>query len=121
MPRIVTHGFEPVHDKLDNVSLVRAYRRAGMPIDRVLVREPLGTGIVSGARLSAARVTLDGSDRGIERATSLLARLAAVRPPQDMDEAAAVARIRELCRNALRVLGEDAAVLHGVSCRQECP
>jgi hypothetical protein len=112
----VTHGFEPIRRDLDNRGLIAAYRAAGLGVGRVLVREQLGGGIISGSGITAARIVPGRDDRGTEPARSVLSRLGRMRRPRTLEEASTMRLVRELCRQALVVLGPEAGILHGTSC-----
>jgi hypothetical protein len=112
----VIHGFEPVRDGLRNRDIEAAYRTAGSRVGRVVIREPLGQGIISGSGVTAARVMPGRDTRGIAPAAHLLESLSRLPRPASMQEADSLRALRDMCREALDVLGPDAAILHGAHC-----
>lgn len=113
---VVIHGFEPVRDGLRNGEIEAAYRTAGSRVGRVIIREPLGRGVISGSGVTAATVVPGHDTRGIAPATLVLETLSRLPRPTSMHEANGLRALREMCREALDVLGPEAAILHGAHC-----
>ncbi len=115
---IVIHGFEPVRDDLPNRGIEAAYRAAGASVGRVVIREPLGRGIISGSGISIARIVPGKDARGTRPAMSMLDSLSRLPRPRSIAEASALRDLRSLCRQAIDVLGPEAGILHGAHCRR---
>lgn len=115
---VVIHGFEPVRGDLANSDIEAAYRAAGARVGRVVIREQLGRGVISGAGVTSARVAPGRETRGTAPAARVLERLSLLPRPSTIQEATALRALRDMCRQALDVLGPDAAILHGASCRR---
>ena len=112
------HGFEPVRSDLPNSGITAAYRAAGATIGRVIVREKLGTGIISGSAISTAKVIPGQDSRGTQPAQTMLERLSRLPRPRSLAEASVLRDLRTLCHQAIDILGPDAAILHGAHCRR---
>jgi len=113
---VVIHGFEPVRDGLRNQDIETAYRTAGSRVGRVVIRETLGRGVISGAGVTAARVVPGRDTRGIAPARLVLESLSRLSRPASIQEAGSLRALREMCRQALDVLGPEAGILHGAHC-----
>lgn len=110
----ILHGFEPYAQGVANRDLVARYRRLGLAPDRVTRRERIGEGCIMRVPISDARLKLGRTTMATLPADELLERLMQRLHPRNLAEANFAAALRALCRDAIDVLGTDAAILHAI-------